>query len=226
MKPRLITQENFWNGIQKDNRGCWRKNGVYANALGRYKTYRFLDRKVRPQTIAWYMVFGEFPEGELWNKCGDRQCLNPEHYLDIKTDYDRYISKIYKNPENGCWEWMGFISPDGYGNIKVGLQAIRSHRFSYEYHIGEIPDGVDVLHRCDNRKCSNPNHLFLGNDLDNTLDREIKGRNPHKLNAQIVREILNQHESGESSKQLSLIYGVGKDHMDNILKRKSWRWVT
>lgn len=79
--------------------------------------------------------------------------------------------------DSGCWEWQGHRLPKGYGHFR-GLTAknVKAHRFAYELLVGPIPDGLRVLHRCDNPPCVNPVHLFLGTDKDNSDDKIAKGR--------------------------------------------------
>jgi hypothetical protein len=84
-------------------------------------------------------------------------------------------------PELGpCWTWTGTTQPDGYGKIsgdRGGRRAtMRAHRVSWELHLGPIPRGVFVLHRCDTPRCVNPGHLFLGTAADNSRDMVAKGR--------------------------------------------------
>ncbi len=77
-----------------------------------------------------------------------------------------------------CWEWTGARQGRGYGKVGVGkAKSALAHRVSYELSNGPIPDGMIVCHRCDNPPCVRPDHLFLGDDLANALDRESKGRN-------------------------------------------------
>lgn len=76
---------------------------------------------------------------------------------------------------DGCWEWKGFTNPKGYGII-AGSGQVLAHRVSYRELVGPIPDGLCVLHRCDNPPCYNPAHLFLGTRADNNRDMRDKGR--------------------------------------------------
>lgn len=71
-----------------------------------------------------------------------------------------------------CWEWTGSLFPNGYGQFRNK----KAHRISYELTIGSIPKGRFVLHKCDNKSCVNPNHLFLGTMADNMTDKIEKGR--------------------------------------------------
>jgi hypothetical protein len=109
--------------------------------------------------------------------------------MKVKTMFDK--DRLYKmsivDTETMCWNWIGTLKGTiplkQYGSITIGSRLngtrkqMSAHRFSYQVFKGEIPDDMFVCHKCDNPKCINPNHLFLGTRQDNVDDREAKGRN-------------------------------------------------
>lgn len=78
--------------------------------------------------------------------------------------------------DGDCMNWDGSTNKSGYGSIRVGATSVLAHRAAYFIHYGEIPDGMCVCHSCDNPKCCNPNHLFLGSHAENMKDMQGKGR--------------------------------------------------
>jgi hypothetical protein len=89
-----------------------------------------------------------------------------------------FEKKIKIDPETGCWNWTGFITDKGYGMFQIGRIQHLAHRLSYRVHKGAIVDWLFVCHSCDNRRCVNPDHLWLGTHTDNMQDMIKKGRGP------------------------------------------------
>lgn len=132
------------------------------------------------------------------------------------------LSRVVRN--GTCLEWTGAIR-SGYGCLKVGEKIVSAHRYSYEIHIGKIPTGMMVCHRCDNKKCINPNHLFLGTAKDNVRDAIQKGRhhtpigyqfkkgidNPNsKLREGQKEEIIRMRKNGMELREIAKLFGI--DH--------------
>jgi hypothetical protein len=78
--------------------------------------------------------------------------------------------------DDGCWEWLGARFPAGYGHLATTYPSCYAHRTAWIFFRGEIPEGMQVLHACDNPGCVRPDHLFLGTVADNMHDRDAKGR--------------------------------------------------
>ena len=90
--------------------------------------------------------------------------------------YYEFSQRFDMGADTECWVWTGSLFESGYGRFSRSNKKLRAHRVSYEIYKGAIPDGMHVLHECDNPPCVNPNHLFLGTHLDNMKDMERKGR--------------------------------------------------
>lgn len=125
----------------------------------------------------------------------------------------------------GCWEWVGKRFNVGYGIVYVGNVATPAQRAAYAIAFGSIPKGMCVCHRCDNRPCVNPAHLFVGSKGDNARDRTAKGRTlkgerhaSTKLTDAQVSEILRR---GGPQRALASEFGVGKTQIARILRGES-----
>ena len=82
----------------------------------------------------------------------------------------------YTVSSGGCWVWDGSFFKDGYGQLKRYGKNLKAHRVFYEHYKGQIPEGLCILHACDNPACVNPDHLRPGTTLENVQDRDAKNR--------------------------------------------------
>lgn len=162
----------------------------------------------------------------------------------IKPLSERLDEKLDKTPGLGpngdCWEWRGYIHPVGYGQISLGCEkdnvVVHTHRAAYIVAHGSIPEGLWVLHKCDNRKCCNPDHLWVGTPKENTQDMIAKGRrrkldqvsrgediNNAKLTEEMVRAM--RAEPPMTFKQLGEKYGVSASTANKVIFRQTWTHV-
>lgn len=157
------------------------------------------------------------------------------NFTKIDTREMTIKEKLYKHSEvvGECLEWTGIILKEGYGRIFIKRKPFSVHRISYEQHIGKIPDGLIVMHTCDNRKCINPNHLKAGTHADNSADMVQKNRQKNgsshyrsKLTEQKVLEIIKASRSGESNKSIADRYSVSPGTVWFIVKGLTWKHVS
>lgn len=133
----------------------------------------------------------------------------------------------------GCWLWTGYRMKNGYGQFWHRGEFRLAHRASFEIHVGPIPPGLFVCHRCDNPQCVNPEHLFLGTNADNLRDAAAKGRmHPGERTAQavltedLVRELRRRWVPHVVSiRMLSREFGVSESAVYGAVSRRTWRHV-
>lgn len=152
-----------------------------------------------------------------------------------KTTLERFEDKVFYSPD-GCWYWIGAIGTEGYGHFKAeGSFIDGAHRVSYKMFINPvIPAGYYICHSCDNRKCVNPNHLFLGTPTDNNRDMAAKNRcKPQhgenhfraKLKESDVLEVRKLSASGMGNYAIARLFNVTGMCIMNIVRRETWRHV-
>jgi len=142
---------------------------------------------------------------------------------------ERFWSMVKRGGPDSCWEWQGRIIKDGYGAFHLKGKRIIASRFAWILTYGEIPQGMCVLHKCDNPACVNPRHLFLGTPKDNMQDAVLKWRKsgPHngrtKLSWPQVDTIRLLFQMGWSGYRLAKFFGVNYKTIWQILKGKTWK---
>jgi hypothetical protein len=143
---------------------------------------------------------------------------------------ERFWNKVDKQ-KDGCWYWTGIKDPGGYGRFFVGGKLISAHRYSYEYHIEPIPEGLIVRHYvCDNRACVNPEHLKLGTKADNTNDlkksgRMARGAQLSNLTDVAILKIRQFYRDGTPPKVLAEKFGLKPGAITPILTGENWSHV-
>lgn len=158
------------------------------------------------------------------NKYCDRACYVAASTFTPEMVAAKFWAKVNKAGPNGCWEWTGALQRDGYAHFGINSKTTSSHRYAYEQLVGPIPEGMDLLHSCDNRKCVNPAHLRPGTHDENMVDCVAKGRRATKLKPAQVQEI-RRRATGKNDKELSAEYGVTDKQIWTIRTRRQWRHV-
>lgn len=121
--------------------------------------------------------------------------------------------------ENGCWEWQSTLQKTGYGKIQEWLHKSRlAHRAMYSLSVSPIPNGMYVLHSCDNRKCINPEHLWLGNHSENQKDKVSKGRHNYKFSDDDVSQIKRFASYGIQRIEILRAFKISTFWFDKIVK--------
>lgn len=163
---------------------------------------------------------------------GRKNGAMPKH-----TTHDSFWGRV--DTSGDCWPWLGLRYPTGYGRVGWGGAHGYAHRLAYTLTYGPIPDGLWVLHHCDNPPCCRPDHLFVGTAGDNARDRDAKGRNGPKsrpeamrrgerhprarLTAEQVAEIRRRRADGVRVSELARIFGVSITAASFAIRGKTWR---
>lgn len=167
---------------------------------------------------------------EVVRTCGNQDCFSPEHLIFSELERFKLYTKV--NQVTGCWEWERSLDGGGYGMFISSGGREKSHRFAYRAFIGEIPDGLFVCHKCDNTRCCNPEHLFLGTNQDN-MDDKVRKHRQHfpigesngrsEISLENVRKLRDDYSSGNYSyRDLATRYSISQTQVSRIIRRESW----
>lgn len=160
----------------------------------------------------------------FWQIASDEEKLHK-----LKELYEKNVIKT----DSGCWGWKNKLMDNGYAKIGMGVgKIITAHRLSWILHYGNIPNGMNVLHSCDQRDCSKISHLFIGDHDDNMKDmvnksRQMKGLNHYcvKLDENKVREIKKLIKDGYGNYAISKMFNVNSGTIQNISIGRTWKHV-
>jgi hypothetical protein len=242
-------ETRFWRKVEKTD-FCWLWKGSR-----RAKSYGLISVNGKPtgaHRVAYELLVGPIPKGQVVRHyvCDNPNCVNPAHLkLGTRADNvrdrmvkgrgrnekglsvpERFWSKVQKQTD-GCWFWAGVKDAGGYGRFFVGGKLISAHRYSYEYHVEPIPDGLVVRHYvCDNRACVNPDHLKVGTKADNTNDMKRSGRMARgvqlsNLTDVAVLKIRQFYRDGTPPKVLAEKFGLKTGAIAPILTGENWSHV-
>jgi hypothetical protein len=151
----------------------------------------------------------------------------------IRSLADRFWRKVEVCGPDECWPWKAALGANDYGKFNDHGRSVRSNRVAWTLTHGTIPHGLHVLHKCDNRACCNPKHLFLGTQLENIADRHRKGRDAH-----VSRPGMSNHQARLTDDAVRLIratrgplrliakeHGVSRSLVSLIRSGKRWGHV-
>lgn len=151
------------------------------------------------------------------------------------ADILRFIPLIRIDDSSGCWNWVGAEKAKGYGAFRLNGRCRLAHTASWELFIGKIASGMMVCHKCDNRRCVNPDHLFIGTAKDNLEDARAKMRwvpnktprwkTPYRNTTLSKADVINvraRRAMGESGASIARSFGVHRDTINKIIRGVTW----
>lgn len=145
-----------------------------------------------------------------------------------RSEIERFREKWIPHPVTRCWIWTAAASTLGYGRFADGSRKTwLATRMSWKLYNGELPDELGVLHKCDNPRCVNPEHLFLGSQQDNADDMKRKdrqSRGEHRHNAKLTwKQVREIRSSSDPAKEIAPKFGVSKATVWMIRSNKIWK---
>lgn len=236
---KCINPNHLWIGTKQDNARDASSKGILK--MGEQKTLSKLkeadaifilnnkgkisQNKLAKQFNVSPSTIQNVVDSKSWKYLHNKTIFNiPNHeqtYIKFIDRFDASITKI----KNGCWNWDKELNASGYGIIRISNTAILAHRFSYEFFNEQINNDLCVCHNCDNPKCVNPEHLWLGTHDENMKDAAKKHRMPGspKLNSDDIIQMVAMFNDGYSTNELSDIYGIDRSYVSVVISGKTWK---
>lgn len=217
--PMKITREAYYRGVSKR---------IFAHSrIGKSKDASVSD---------WIAS----QQNKHVCKCGCNECIvirRDHHWRGIPRfinghkgvhTEEEFWKRVDKKGKDDCWEWIPRNTKNGRGTFKLPGRGKRiyAYRYSFELQNGPIPKGVEICHKCDNPKCVNPDHLFMGTHADNMMDAARKGKMGMKLTIVEVLQIVADVRSGTSKITAATKFGVSKTTIKDIMSGYIWSAVT
>ena len=218
LMKRVEKSETCWNWTGPNRRVCI--NG----------------KKWKVARVMWTIYNGQIEDGmDIRRTCKNKYCVNPGHlklfpgrnyFKCLEDKFEYFIDK-----SGDCWNWTGGIGHEGYGDLNFNHKKYLTHRFSYELHNGKIPEGKLVCHKCNNRKCVNPDHLYAGTQKQNSNDMILAGTLIHgkdhchaKITEKDAVEIQRLYaQGGWTHRTLAEKFRINHSNIGNILRGTRWK---
>lgn len=167
------------SGLKSTQIPCKTCSKIFSVFPSRLNRRKYCSKSCRPTVpLLSCTECGKINKGIRFSRVGQKsRFCSKKCDLDYsRKSWERIFSSIDRSNPDSCWEWPIISSKDKYGRHRRNLKNQLTHRISYEVNVGEIPEGLFVLHKCDNPPCCNPSHLFLGTHTDNMRDASKKNR--------------------------------------------------
>jgi hypothetical protein len=240
--------DRFWARVTKTD-SCWLWTG--ARGAGGTGVVDVRGRRNQAHRFCWEAMRGSIPPGKLLlSRCGVRNCVNPDHhFIGLKLDGFRprslesatasFWAHVDRTLPNGCWEWRGPVCrSSGYGHLPFPIRhdgrcvKVKAHRVAWMVTRGAIPGGLFVCHRCDNKVCVRPDHLFLGTPAENSRDMAAKCRSTfgeRSTNAKLTEEhvvaVRRLRSQGRTLAALAREFGVNPTTIRAVVRGDTWRRI-
>jgi len=234
---RKSTPQDFWArvSIGQENE-CWEWLGACHSSNIMCGVCKYQGKDWLTHRLAYVLTYGNIIPDHMAirHTCDNPKCCNVNHMI-IDAHYKRSSPKdfwlnVNIGKSNECWEWNASYGTTGYGQVTYQRKVWKTHRLSYFLTYGKIEQCV--CHTCDNRKCCNPSHLFLGSRDDNVKDCIQKKRHAcgekvssTKLTEKQVIEIRRLHSLGKTPVEISTLFGVAQWTVVDVIKKNTWKHI-